>query len=358
METEKRRKFLINFTYFAIIVLLGFCVLRYMIPMTMPFVIGFLVAYSLRKPINTISKKLHLSRKATAILVVLMFYATVGSVLTLLGLKAISWLAALVGSIPMIYELHVQPFLMDVLYSLEIMLADLDMSVVHVLESVGAQLIQSLGTMVSNASVGVMGFATVAASALPGVFVKLVLIVISSFFIAIDYGQLSGFCLRQMGDKTKIVFLEIKAYVVGTLWVCIRSYIIIMSLTFVELSIGLNLLKINHAFLIAFCIAIFDILPVLGTGGIMIPWTVLTAITGDYRMAVGLLLIYLVITVIRNIVEPKIVGSQLGLHPVVTLVSMFVGVQFFGVIGLFGFPILLSLLRHLDENGVIHILKK
>ena len=89
----------------------------------------------------------------------------------------------------------------------------------------------------------------------------------------------------------------------------------------------------------------------------MIPWTVLTAITGDYRMAVGLLLIYLVITVIRNIVEPKIVGSQLGLHPVVTLVSMFVGVQFFGVIGLFGFPILLSLLRHLDENGVIHIFK-
>lgn len=357
METEKRRKFLINFSYFSVILLLGFCVLRYVIPMTMPFVIGFLIAYSLRGFINAVSRKLNMPRKAAAILVVLMFYATVGSLLTLLGLKAISWLAALVGNIPMIYEVHVQPFLMDVLYSLEVLFTGLDLSVVSVMESVGAQLIQSLGKMVSNASVGVMGFATVAASSLPGLFVKLVLIIISSFFIAIDYDQLAGFCLRQMGEKTKAVFLEIKAYVVGTLWVCIRSYLIIMSLTFVELSIGLNLLKINHAILIAFCIAIFDILPVLGTGGIMIPWTVLTAITGDYHMALGLLLIYLVITVIRNIVEPKIVGSQLGLHPVVTLVSMFVGVQFFGVIGLFGFPILLSLLRHLDENGVIHILK-
>ena len=357
METEKRRKFLINFSYFSVILLLGFCVLRYVIPMTMPFVIGFLIAYSLRGFINAVSRKLNIPRKAAAILVVLMFYATVGSLLTLLGLKAISWLAALVGNIPMIYEVHVQPFLMDVLYSLEVLFTGLDLSVVSVMESVGAQLIQSLGKMVSNASVGVMGFATVAASSLPGLFVKLVLIIISSFFIAIDYDQLAGFCLRQMGEKTKAVFLEIKAYVVGTLWVCIRSYLIIMSLTFVELSIGLNLLKINHAILIAFCIAIFDILPVLGTGGIMIPWTVLTAITGDYHMALGLLLIYLVITVIRNIVEPKIVGSQLGLHPVVTLVSMFVGVQFFGVIGLFGFPILLSLLRHLDENGVIHILK-
>ena len=357
METEKRRKFLINFSYFSVILLLGFCVLRYVIPMTMPFVIGFLIAYSLRGFINAVSRKLNMPRKAAAILVVLMFYATVGSLLTLLGLKAISWLAALVGNIPMIYEVHVQPFLMDVLYSLEVLFTGLDLSVVSVMESVGAQLIQSLGKMVSNASVGVMGFATVAASSLPGLFVKLVLIIISSFFIAIDYDQLAGFCLRQMGEKTKAVFLEIKAYVVGTLWVCIRSYLLIMSLTFVELSIGLNLLKINHAILIAFCIAIFDILPVLGTGGIMIPWTVLTAITGDYHMALGLLLIYLVITVIRNIVEPKIVGSQLGLHPVVTLVSMFVGVQFFGVIGLFGFPILLSLLRHLDENGVIHILK-
>ena len=357
METEKRRKFLINFSYFSVILLLGFCVLRYVIPMTMPFVIGFLIAYSLRGFINAVSRKLNIPRKAAAILVVLMFYATVGSLLALLGLKAISWLAALVGNIPMIYEVHVQPFLMDVLYSLEVLFTGLDLSVVSVMESVGAQLIQSLGKMVSNASVGVMGFATVAASSLPGLFVKLVLIIISSFFIAIDYDQLAGFCLRQMGEKTKAVFLEIKAYVVGTLWVCIRSYLIIMSLTFVELSIGLNLLKINHAILIAFCIAIFDILPVLGTGGIMIPWTVLTAITGDYHMALGLLLIYLVITVIRNIVEPKIVGSQLGLHPVVTLVSMFVGVQFFGVIGLFGFPILLSLLRHLDENGVIHILK-
>lgn len=357
METEKRRKFLINFTYFAVMLLLGFCVLRYVIPMTMPFVIGFLVAYCLRSPINAVSRKLHLPRKVTAILVVLMFYATVGSLLALLGLKAISWVAALVGNIPMMYELHVQPFLMDVLYSLETRFADLDVSVAYVMESVGAQLIQSMGKMVSNASMGVMGFATVAASALPGLFVKLVLIIISSFFIAVDYEQLTGFCMRQLGEKSKAVFLQIKAYVVGTLWVCIRSYLIIMSLTFVELSIGLNLLKINHAFLIAFCIAVFDILPVLGTGGIMIPWTVLTAIAGNYQMALGLLLLYLAITVIRNIVEPKIVGSQLGLHPVVTLVSMFVGVQFFGVIGLFGFPIMLSLLRYLDENGVIHILK-
>lgn len=89
----------------------------------------------------------------------------------------------------------------------------------------------------------------------------------------------------------------------------------------------------------------------------MIPWTVITALTGSHGLALGLLVVYLVITVVRNIIEPKIVGSQIGLHPVVTLVSMFVGAQLLGVLGLFGFPIGLSLLRYLNETGAIRLFK-
>jgi len=90
----------------------------------------------------------------------------------------------------------------------------------------------------------------------------------------------------------------------------------------------------------------------------MIPWSLIMVVYGNYPLALELFLIYLGITVVRNIIEPKIIGGQLGLHPVVTLVSMFVGVDFFGPIGLFGFPILLSLLRHLNKRGVIRILKE
>lgn len=121
--------------------------------------------------------------------------------------------------------------------------------------------------------------------------------------------------------------------------------------------LGAKLIGLEHAALIALCIAVFDILPVLGTGGIMIPWMILSALQGNVPLAVKLLILYLVITVIRNIVEPKIVGGQLGLHPVVTLCSMFVGAQLFGAVGLFGFPIGLSLLRHLNDHGVIHIFR-
>ena len=107
--------------------------------------------------------------------------------------------------------------------------------------------------------------------------------------------------------------------------------------------------------LVALLIAIFDILPVLGTGGIMIPWAILTALGGDMGRALALLVVYVIITIIRNIIEPRIVGKQIGLHPVLTLMSMFVGTHLFGVVGLFGLPILLSLLRYLNDTGTISL---
>ncbi|MDD3169520.1 MAG: AI-2E family transporter, partial [Eubacteriales bacterium] len=150
---------------------------------------------------------------------------------------------------------------------------------------------------------------------------------------------------------------QIKQYLVETLFVVIRSYGLIMSITFVEMSIGLSVIGIPNAVLVALLISVFDILPVLGTGGIMIPWTIITLFQGNYQTGLSLLFVYLVITVVRNILEPKIVGKQLGLHPVVTLMCIFVGANLFGVIGLFGFPITLSLLRHLNDTGTIQLFK-
>lgn len=137
----------------------------------------------------------------------------------------------------------------------------------------------------------------------------------------------------------------------------VRSYLLIMSITFIELSIGLSVIGIPNAVLIAFMIAIFDILPVLGTGGIMIPWTIITFIQGNYQVSIGILVVYVIVTIVRNILEPKIVGGQLGLHPVVALMSMFIGANLIGVIGLFGFPITLSLLKHLSDTGTIKLFK-
>ncbi|MBQ5754049.1 MAG: sporulation integral membrane protein YtvI, partial [Oscillospiraceae bacterium] len=337
--TEKRKAFLINFAYVGVLCLLAFAVVKYLLPMAAPFVLGFLVAWFLRRPVAFLREKLGLKPKTAAVLAVVLFYGVVGVAISFLGVKAVGGLAGLIGNLPTMYTTHVQPFFMDILFNLEAFAAG-EPVLAAALEELGTRGLQSFGDMIQGISVAAMGAVTGIAAGIPGAFIKLVLMIISTFFIAIDYERLTGFCLRQMSEEYKNLFLQIKEYVVGTLWVCIRSYALIMSITFVELAVALSLVGISHAVLVAACISVFDILPVLGTGGIMIPWTVLAALQGNGPLALKLLLVYIVITVIRNILEPKIVGGQLGLHPVVTLCSMFVGAQVLGVVGLFGAPIL------------------
>lgn len=357
METEKRRTFIINFTYFLILAVLTVCLVKYAMPMLAPFVLGFVIAYILRPLTRYIHKKLRLPYKPVALLVVLVFYGTIGLLLTLVGLKAVAWIGTLLDVLPHIYAEHLVPALSEIFTHVEALALQMDISLVSLISSFENELLQYLGNMVSALSSHAVAAASSFATAIPALFIKLVLMVISTFFIAADYEVLTGFCKRQLGVNARTVAHQVKEYVIGTLFVCIRSYIIIMSLTFVELSLGLSIIGIKHAILIAGLVAIFDILPVLGTGGIMIPWALITLLRGDLSLALALLLVYVAITVIRNIVEPKIVGSQLGLHPVVTLASMFTGVQLLGVIGLFGFPIVLSLLRYLNNTGTIHLFK-
>lgn len=354
---EKRRIFIINFLYFAIIAALTFIVLKFSLTLLFPFVAALVIAYALQRPIRFISTRSRLPQKLSAILIVLLFYGIIGTLLVLGSIRAFSYVSDLVQRLPQIYLLHISPVLTDLFRELEHALSQADPSVIDTLDYLAGQLMQSLRSLVSNLSLTSMEIISNIASSLPMLFIRMILMIISTFFIAMDYESLSSFCMRQLNERSRNVVMQIKQYVVGTLFVCIRSYALIMSITFVELSVGLTVIGIHNSILIAFCIAIFDILPVLGTGGIMIPWALISAILGDYPGAVKLALLYVLITIIRNIIEPKIVGGQIGLHPVVTLVSMFAGVQLFGVIGLFGFPIILSLISYLNRTGTIHLFR-
>ncbi|MDO4572861.1 MAG: AI-2E family transporter, partial [Clostridia bacterium] len=93
-------------------------------------------------------------------------------------------------------------------------------------------------------------------------------------------------------------------------------------------------------------------------GMVLLPWTIITALQGDYLRALGLGILYVVVIIVRNIMEPKIVGNRVGLHPIVTLLAMVVGTYVFGPIGLLGLPVTLALIQSLNEQGVIHLYKK
>lgn len=357
VDTEKRKSFIINFGYYFIIIGMVFIVLKYGLPFIAPFVSAFVIAFLLNKPITFLAKKCHVNRTLIAIAIVLVFYSIIGILFALLGIRLFVFVKELFSYLPNLYATEIQPFLMQLFDSLEHYISKMDVSLLPAMNEFSSNVVQSLGELISSFSMKMIGAISNYASSLPGFFIRILFTIISTFFLVIDYKKITAFLLHQLKDKHQKLMIEIKDYVVNTLFKCILSYALIMCITFAELSVGLSIIGIENAVLIAFVISIFDILPVLGTGGIMIPWTIIAALQGNYSLALGLLIVYIIITIIRNILEPKIVGSQVGLHPLVTLMSLFVGAQLFGVLGLFGLPITLSLLKNLNDKGTIHILK-
>ncbi|MBI4856754.1 MAG: sporulation integral membrane protein YtvI [Acetobacterium woodii] len=354
---DKKRQFIINAVYILLVVAIVYLIFKYAISLLSPFILAFLIAYVLKGPAKAISRWTKLPNKLVSFILVLVFYGGAGILIALVGVKLISILSNTFTALPEIYEYQLRPFLLTTFDGIEQTVFLIDPALVDVLNTASEQLVNYLGDNVTSISLTFVSFLSDFATSLPGFLIKVLLMVIATFFMAVDYEVLSSFVLRQFSEKTNEIIQTIKNYIVNTLFVVIRSYALIMSITFVELSVGLSIVGIDNPILIAFFIAIFDILPVLGTGGVMIPWTIMTLIQGDYQTALGLLMVYVFVTIIRNIIEPKIVGGQLGLHPVVTLISMFLGANLLGVLGLFGFPIALSLLKHLNDVGTVKVFK-
>jgi predicted PurR-regulated permease PerM len=130
-----------------------------------------------------------------------------------------------------------------------------------------------------------------------------------------------------------------------------------MFITFCELCLGLTLLHVPHAIIISAVIALVDIMPVLGTGTVMVPWAIMEFIMGRGYSGLGLALIYAIITVVRNILEPKIVGHHIGLHPLVTLAAIVIGLKALGFAGMIFFPITIIILKHMRESGIVKLWK-
>ena len=170
--------------------------------------------------------------------------------------------------------------------------------------------------------------------AFPSFLLFIIVTLISSFYFCLDLGTLhAGFkSLLPEGLSKKLTY--VKERMTGTALKYLRAYVLLLLLTFGELFVGFSILGFDYALLLAAVIAGIDILPVFGVGSVVIPWAVVLLISGDYRTGIGLLIIYACVTVVRQIAEPKIVGGSLGLHPLLTLFSMYAGFKLFGIFGM------------------------
>jgi sporulation integral membrane protein YtvI len=353
MNLNKQTAFIIRFLYIALLLLIAYISLKYFLPLLMPFVIGLIVAALLRNVIDFTTKVTRLKRPFVSIVILLIFYCIIGLLLTLVGAKVISFLADTFNKLPGIYVDTIEPALENITNDVLTRFPDIETYLEDFFDSIN----DTIFSFVKTASTTVLGTVTGIASQVPSILIKFIFTIVSSFFFTIDLHRITDFIMKQFSPERREMIIKVKNNIIGTIGKFIKAYATLIMITFAELSIGFFLLKVPNPFLIGAIVAIVDILPILGTGAVLLPWAIAAFIFGKTTFGIGMLILYIVITAVRQTLEPKIVGQQIGLHPVVTLICIFVGAQLLGVIGIFLLPVTATILKKMNDEGTIHLFK-
>ena len=356
-ELERKRRFLLNVAYVIAVGVIYYVLVRYVLYALMPFTIALLVTIILKRPVDHTARLLHIPRKGVAFLLVVLFYGLIAALLTHAVIQLIVALVGWFGSLTTIYAENIEPALLRVMDWYENLVASIDPAHAAQAESIGNNILGSLASWVASLSRSLVGYAQRLALGTPKFFISLIFCIVSTVFLSMDYPNITYFFLGQFPEKSQQTILEAKNYLLKTIGGMLKSYGLIMFITFCELNIGLRIIGVEDATVLSLIIAIFDILPALGTGGIMIPWVVIELVQGNVMLGVKLLLLYAFITVVRNILEPKIVGESIGLHPVLLLISIYVGGTILGPMGIIIMPFTLIVIKKLNDAGHIHVFR-
>lgn len=354
---QKKITFIINSATVLIIGAIIYFTLVYAFAYISPFIFGFILAAAFQPLIRVLHKKTKIPFKLSAIIVILAFFSLIIALLGWGSFRIFVFLGSFFNTLPALYFSTIVPFLETVSDNFSNFILNMDPTLVSTIDEFFNTLIGSTSDIISTLSVGVVTLISATATKVPLMLVSTLIMIIVTFFIAIDFDTIVQFLKNQLSEKTVNTIEDFNGFLLSILKKYGKSYLIIISVTFIELSIGLSILGINNAIIIAFLIAIFDILPVLGTGGIVVPWAIFLLIDGQTFLGVSLFALYIIITIVRNVIEPRIVGYQVGLHPVITLLAMFVGVQTIGFFGLFIAPISLAILKSFHDAGKITLYK-
>ena len=330
MEYQTKKQFLINFLYILVVGGLTVICCRFLLMRMFPFLLSVIIAALAQKPAKFLSEKTHITKPFLAVVLSAAIYIGVAAFLILLVWRILVSSAGLIDFLPVIFE-----GVNDVFQKIEATLSgflpqDYAFSLSGVLDSLLETVTEFLTDAVKKAL-----------KAAPTFLLSSVVALVAGCYISKDYDGLARFvkslCKKSIYDK----FLRIKNIFTKSVFKIIKGYLVLMLLTFFEVWLGLTVLKVKKAYLIAAAVAVVDFLPVLGTGAVMIPWAVYSAFSGKAAFAAGLAVLYIIITLVRNFAEPKIVSQQIGISPLFILISMFAGLKIFGGAGLIIFPLIL-----------------
>jgi len=313
-----------------------------------PFLLALLFAIFLEPLNGFLVRFVKLNRIAAATLTSTAFVVALLGVIYLLIAKIVTELVSLIRNLNFA---EMNEFALQALARLDTLIVNMPPDVADSVRDYALNQIQSLQGVASQLS----GYTFDVLRTLPGVLIYFLVFFVALYLFSFSMTTIKNSFLSFFEEKSRDKVAEVLLNLRGAVFGFLRAQAILSGLTFLIAFTGLMILDVRYALAITFVIIVVDILPVLGTGSVLVPWAIYSTVMGDTRLAIGLLVLFLVITVFRRIVEPKILGEQMGIGALPTLISLYVGFELIGGIGLILGPIVVIIYQAMVKVGLLKI---
>lgn len=319
--------------------------LRHLLPCLLPFLAAWLLSRAVLPPARRLGRRLRISERILAPILLLLL---LGGLILLIGFS-VRRLFLEAGEL-------LEGFLEDggaAFSGLALLLERVEDCLLRLgldggskgAERMGEMLLAAVESLVTSMSAALPGIAGRMLSALPGVLLVLVITVIAGFYFCVDGDRLQSRLIALLPRGVQASIPRWRAAMRRVSWRYLRAYLILLGITFAVLLLGFSILGVEYAFLLALLAAAVDMLPILGVGAVLLPYGAVMLLERRIGLGVGLLVLYAMLLILRQILEPRLVGKSLGLDPILTLFAGYAGWRLFGVIGMLLGPPVLMLLR-------------
>ncbi len=331
-------------------------------PLLYPFLIGSIIAYIINTPVDLLQHRAKWSRWLAVITVLSVVLLVFFGFITFLVTQLIVETGNLMDMLPFYINsltIYIRDFLargviagfydslMNFYTSLD---ANYKSQIQANVNDVMSKLAETGTVFTKSILMGIRNFL----SSIPNAATVMVISILSAFFISKDYYKIKNGIKSLIPDvyanKVSNVTLDLQKALFGF----IKAQLTLISITAVIVIIGLLFMGVPYAVSIGLLIGIVDLMPYLGTGAVFVPWILYSLFTSNYGMVIGLSILYAIVIVQRQIMEPKIVAANVGLDPLMTLIALFAGLQLFGFTGLILGPVILVVLNALWRARIIH----
>ncbi|MFD2117128.1 sporulation integral membrane protein YtvI [Paenibacillus yanchengensis] len=312
-----------------------------------PFVLALVIAIFLEPITQFFIKKCKFNRLVSSTISSVLFTVLLLGAVALLGVKIVAEVNAFLQRVPQ-YLNSAGNFFDYILEESTTLFENMPPDVAQQLENWVSSLTSSLASMAASLSKSVLSFAT----ALPELFVFFIVFMVAVFMFSYSLNTLKQSFLTLFEEKSHQKVDKVLQNLRKSIFGFIRSQFILSAMTYLLALAGLLILNIKFPMAIALLIVIVDILPILGTGSVLVPWASYQLLTGDVFTGIGLIILFLVITVVRRIVEPKVLGDSVGIGALPALISLYVGFKLVGVIGVFLGPIVVIIYMAARQAGL------